>query len=103
MEKRNTNVLKPYVLILYVIIFYSIWAIWEFSGKFFINSISENKCLLQLIKSGIIKNLIWTLPAVLLVNYFNTNMYVSLKDMFAVKALFRNGFVKAALLKIFKR
>lgn len=38
----------------------------------------------QLIKSGVIKNIVWTLPAILLIKYFENDIYVSLRDMFTV-------------------
>lgn len=81
----NYDVLKWSVLILYIIVFYSIWTMWEFWGKSFIGNAIENEYISQLIKSGVIKNLVWTLPAILLINHFKTDVYVGLKDMFAVK------------------
>ncbi len=36
----------------------------------------------QLIKSGVVKNLVWTLPAIVLMNRFRADMYVSPKEMF---------------------
>ncbi len=83
-RKKNTSLKFP-MLILYVIIFYSIWTMWEFWGKPFISNAIENEYLSQLIKSGVIKNLVWTLPAILLVNYFQTDMYAGLKTMFTIK------------------
>ncbi|MDE6626046.1 MAG: CPBP family intramembrane metalloprotease [Lachnospiraceae bacterium] len=85
MKSKNNNVLKLPALIVYVIVFYSIWTIWEFLGKPFINNAIENEYISQLIKSGVIKNLVWTLPAILLVNHFKADLYVGLKDMFKVK------------------
>ncbi len=88
MKSRNNNVLKLPVLIVYVIVFYSIWTIWEFWGKSFINNAFGNEYISQLIKSGVIKNLVWTVPAILLVNHFKADLFVGLKDMFKVKPQF---------------
>ena len=85
MERTKNNVLKLPVIIVYVIAFYGIWIAWEFWAKPFLSSTIENEYISQFIKSGIIKNLVWTLPAILLVNHFKTDMYVGLKDMFTTK------------------
>lgn len=86
MKRMDNNVLRLPVLIVYVIVFYSIWTMWEFLGKSFISNTIENEYISQLIKSGVIKNLVWTLPAILLINHFKTDIYVGLEDMFKVKA-----------------
>lgn len=85
MKRMSNNVLKLPVLIVYVIVFYSIWTMWEYWGKPFISNAIENEYISQLIKSGIIKNIVWTLPAILLIKYFKTDIYVELKDMFTSK------------------
>lgn len=38
-----------------------------------------------MIKSGLIKNLIWTLPAILLIKHFKSDMFINLKEMFVNK------------------
>lgn len=85
-ERRNNNALRWTVLIVYVIVFYGIWTMWECWGKCFIDNTIENEYMSQLIKSGAIKNLVWTLPAILLVNHFKADLSVGLKDMFKVKS-----------------
>lgn len=83
--KRMNDVLKMPVLIIYVIIFYSIWTIWEFWIKTFISNTFGNEYISQLIKSGIIKNLVWTVPAILLVQHFKSDVYITFKEMFSTK------------------
>ena len=73
------------VLIAYTVIFYGIWTAWELWAKPFINVSVENEYLSQLIKSGVVKNLVWTLPALLLADHFKTEMYVGVKEMFTTK------------------
>lgn len=85
-EKANPHASKLPVLLLYGIAFYGIWILWEFWGKAWIGHTVENEFIAQFLKSGVIKNLVWTLPAVLLVKYFQSDVYVGLKEMFAVKA-----------------
>ena len=83
--KRMNDVLKMPVLIIYVIVFYIIWTVWEFWIKTFISNAFGNECISQLIKSGIIKNLVWTFPAILLVQYFKSDVCIPLKEMFSTK------------------
>ncbi len=74
-----------FTLILYVIGFYSVWTAWEFWGKALIDRGVENEGLAQLIKSGIVKNLVWTLPAIMLTHRFKSEVYIPLKEMFCRK------------------
>ncbi len=85
MQKTSNNGLKNTVLIVYLIAFYSIWTIWEFYVKPFIGNTFENEYIAQLIKSGVIKNLVWTLPALLLIHRFKSDVYITLKEMFTAK------------------
>ena len=86
MKRMHEHTLKLSVLIVYVIIFYCVWTLWEFFGKPFISSTVEHEYLSQFLKSGVVKNLVWTLPAILLVNHFRNDVYVGLREMFSVKA-----------------
>lgn len=80
MDKTKNNVLKLSVLTVYGILFYGIWTVWAFWGT---SSITiENEYVSQFIKSGVVKNLVWTLPALLLIDHFKSDMYVGLKEMF---------------------
>lgn len=81
MTKKNKNTL----LIIYTIIFYAIWATFELIVKDILNNSIQNNVLCQLLKSGIIKNLVWTLPAILLIHKFKSDVYITLKEMFSTK------------------
>lgn len=72
-------------VLIYVIVFYSLWTAWEFWGKPFISDVVYNECIAQLIKSGVVKNLVWTFPAILLVQHFKSDVYITLKEMFSAK------------------
>ena len=85
MKETNARTVKLPVLILYGIAFYGIWTLWEFWGKAFIGNAIENETIAQFVKSGVIKNLVWTLPAVLLVKYFQDDVYVGLKELLTIK------------------
>ncbi len=73
------------MLIAYTAVFYGIWTIWEFWGKSVVSNAIENTYISQFVKSGVIKNLVWTLPAALLIYDFKKDVYVGLKDMFTPK------------------
>lgn len=82
MKRKNSMLILP-VLIVYLIVFYGIWTIWEFWVKSFISNAFENECISQVIKSGVIKNLVWTFPAILLVQHFKSEVHITLKEMFS--------------------
>lgn len=81
MTKRK----KRIALTVYTIVFYTLWTIFEFAVKDKLNSLIPNETVCQLVKSGVIKNLVWTLPAVLLVRRFQSEAFVPFKEMFAAK------------------
>jgi len=84
--KLRKSAQKLPVLIGYTVIFYSIWTVWELWAKPAIDSAVADEWLSQLIKSGFVKNLVWTLPALLLAKRFEAEAYVPLKEMFSLKA-----------------
>ena len=73
-------------LVIYCILLYGAWAIFELLVKDGLLALTDkNDVVMQLVRSGIIKNLVWTLPALLLVKHFEKDMAVSLKEMFTAK------------------
>lgn len=76
---------KISVLIVYTLVFYAVWTAWELWAKGLITAAVPNEYLSQLIKSGVIKNLVWTLPALLLVKRFDGEVYVGAREMFTTK------------------
>lgn len=77
MTMRN----KRIALTVYTIVFYTLWAIFEFAVKDKLNSLIPNEMICQFVKSGVIKNLVWTLPAILLVRRFQSEAFVSLEPV----------------------
>ena len=77
--------LKLPVLVIYALIFYGIWSLFELFIKGAVSAAIENELIAQFIKSGIIKNLVWTLPAVFLIRFFEDDSYLRLKEMFTNK------------------
>jgi len=80
---------KKLALIIYTVIFYAVWTAFELIVKDRLNLAIKNEILCQLVKSGIIKNLVWTLPAIALIRQFKSEVYITLKEMFTAKIHFR--------------
>lgn len=74
---------KKSVLIIYIIVFYFVWTVFEFFIKDAIDSLIPNNVLSQIVKSGIIKNLVWTVPAFILISKFC--VCITLKEMFTTR------------------
>ena len=81
----NQQKIKPAALVIYTLVFYCIWSLFEFFIKDAVSAAIGNTLIAQFIKTGIIKNLVWTLPAVSLIRFFQNDSYLSLKEMFANK------------------
>lgn len=75
-EPQKGKVAKK-VVVFYCILFYGIWSLFELWLKPAIDS--------QFIKTIIIKNLIWTVPAVYLIYHFSSMMFIPFKEMFTRK------------------
>lgn len=80
---KNTKHFKA--LSVYIIVFYGIWSVFELIIKDKIDKLINNEIISQFIKSGLIKNLIWTLPAILLIKHFESDVHIKLKEMFVNK------------------
>ena len=85
MENNSKGLSKSMALVIFSAAFYTAWALFELIGKPFIDSLVTNEILAQIIKSGIVKNLVWTLPAVLLVKHYSEEVHINLKEMFTGK------------------
>ena len=73
------------VLIVYSILFYTVWALNELFGKPFVESICPNPVAAQFIKSIIVKTAVWAVPALLLIRRYDSEMRIHLKEMFTAK------------------
>lgn len=81
MVKRN----KLKVLAIYLIAFFGLWSLSEMVLFEKLNLLIENEIVFQFVKDVLVKNLVWTLPAILLIHHFKSDVYVSLKEMFSLK------------------
>lgn len=75
---------KKRALAVYCILFYGLWTAIELAIYPWMEGNISLGWLCQLLKSGAVKNLVWTLPALLLIRRCNSEMYVKLEDMFRV-------------------
>ena len=85
METAEKRISKTKVLILYSIAFYTIWTLFEFLWKPVIDDIFHGEISSQIVKTVIIKNLVWVLPAALLVHHYRDDVCIGLKEMFTTK------------------
>ncbi|SHM64213.1 CPBP family intramembrane glutamic endopeptidase [Ruminococcus flavefaciens] len=85
METTEKRLSKNKALIIYIIAFYTIWYLFEFLAKPVINDIFTGEVSSQIIKTVVIKNLVWILPAALLVHYYKDDVCIGLKEMFTAK------------------
>ncbi len=77
------------ILIVYMFFFYAIWTAFELIVKNRLDDAIQNTVLCAFVKSGIIKNCVWTLPAMLLIQRYKTDVYIPLKEMFSTKINWR--------------
>ena len=71
-------------LIIYAVLFYSIWAVWALVIRPPIKEAMNDSLLFELMASCV-KTAVWTVPALLLVKRFEPEMFVGLKQMFTQK------------------
>lgn len=82
MTKQHEKIIL--ILLTYCVIFYSIWAINEIVLRPQLEFILSEP-LLTIVRTGIIKNIVWILPAILLIKKYHESLEISLKDMFSNK------------------
>ena len=84
---------KKYIaLTIYTLCFYALWAAFELYIKENITS--------QLLKTGVIKAVVWVLPAMLLVYKFRDSVQIGLKEMFVTEVKWQRYLWVYALLAV---
>ncbi len=78
MSKNKTHIL---ILAIYTILFYAAWAVYTTLLKEPMTAAVGNEYISTFLSEGVIKNLIWTLPAILLIAHFREEMAIGLKEM----------------------
>lgn len=69
-------------IVIYCLIFYTVWTLVELFLKPYIDTIIVNPYIAHLIETGVIKNIVWVLPAWLLLKRNDSCAYISLKELF---------------------
>ena len=82
--KNEVTISKRFVII-YILIFFTAWTVNELFIFENLDRIVNNGILAQFIKEAIIKNLIWTLPAIILIVRYKNEVKIKLKYMFYIK------------------
>ena len=81
-DDNMTRTKKKYLaIIIYCLCFYAIWTVNELYIKTYISS--------QFLRSGVIKTVVWVLPAMLLTYKFSDTVEIGLKEMFITKVKWR--------------
>lgn len=70
---------------IYALCLYSVWALMEIVLYPIMNDNISEPLLTELLRDGLIKNLVWTLPAVLLIKHFSSELYIGIKELFSFK------------------
>jgi len=76
---------KNKILLVYTILFFAVWTAFELTVKSTLDNAVKNAVLRAFVKSAMIKNLVWTLPAILLIRHFQSDLCITLKEMFSTK------------------
>lgn len=69
------------ILIAYCLTFYGVWTIWEFGGKACVEARIAHEGIAQLMKFGVIKNMVWTLPAMALLRAWPGKAHAGLREI----------------------
>ena len=86
MESNKTTKEKMFlVIVIYTAVFYAAWAFIELVVYPSLLRIINNAETSEIIKEVLIKNVLWTIPAILLIKKYKANIRISLKEMFASK------------------
>lgn len=83
----SNNRIPIRIVIIYCAFFYGIWTLVEWYIKPAISISIDNEYLAQLIESGIIKNIVWTVPAWILLCHFDQFAYVKHKQLFKIQGI----------------
>lgn len=77
---KNRKLAKTYIL--FFVIFYLVWTIAELEIHPSLNQIvPDGSVLSQLLFDGILKNLCWTVPALMLMTKFDTDLFICKTDL----------------------
>ncbi len=73
----------PVVYAVYTVCFFAVWAVYTLLlYPVICNALGEESFISSFLRNGIIKNLVWTVPAAVLITKYKEHCMVSIKDMF---------------------
>ena len=81
MTKKKT---MTAAVIVYALLLYITWALTELVLVPAVNSAVTDEYARELIRDCVLKNIIWTLPAFLLIRRFSKELYISKKELFGM-------------------
>lgn len=86
MNNENNKSLKSKFFLIPIVYYICLWAVWAaytlLLRPVICDALGEENFISSFLRSGIIKNIVWTMPAALLIVKFRENCMVSLKNMF---------------------
>lgn len=80
---KNNIPIKP--LLLSCVILYAFWAVWELCINPQMTAHIQNPWITNFLGDVLVKNLVWTLPAFLLMGRYAEHLYISRKEMLTKK------------------
>ncbi len=87
--------------LLFAVCFYGVWAISEIWLSPLLKQAVPNEYLFLLLWDGLIKNILWTLPAFLLIRHFSKELVFSCKELFSLRKEHLKYLLIAVFLTIF--
>ena len=85
LKDGQSSGMKKSVVIIYLVLFFAVWSLCVILLFKELEKSIENEVLYELVRSGFVKNLVWTLPALLLIRKYNPFLQVKLKEMFSFR------------------
>ena len=84
-NNKTTKTNMFLVITVYTVIFYAAWALVEIVVNPALVRTTNSEDTAEFIREILIKNVIWTIPAILLVKRYKENVRIPLKEMFTTK------------------
>lgn len=84
-KNKTTQSEMFFVIAIYAVFFYAAWALVELVVHPALVKSINSEVTTDIIKEILIKNVLWTLPAILLIKKYKTNVRISLEEMFTTK------------------
>ena len=85
MEKISERNHMRVSIAVYLVLFYTVWSLWNFFGVDFTLGIVNDNQIIESVIAGVLKSVVWILPAVLLIKRYEGEMEMGLKEMFTAK------------------